>query len=273
MATIISSNDKIQSFTVDTFDSLMKNYQDGVNDYLTSKGLESVSKFEGGAYYCAFYPIAQQIINLEILFNQILTDIYIFPTVTQQVINRNNSIEDTFTALIYKTFGVESNFKPLTEDMAGTVSLAVNFTTSFIDSQENRSKIYHLMNENLVAGLWFYGDDSGEFIDRTHYRLFPAVKVVRDVKIEYKVKKFNDYPVLNPQQIKDIFLKNFKTKYALGVEFSNEEYLSYQELPFASFINFKLINPETTEAEVNAPISFDFNERLELGNINVVELI
>jgi hypothetical protein len=269
------ANDTIKytSFTVDTFDSLKVTYQQGVNKYLQDQNLDPISKFDGGAYDLAFYPIAQQLIETQAKYNQILTDVYVFPTVTQQVISRNNSIEDTFTALIFKTFGVESNFKPLTEAMAGTVSLAVNFTTTFIDSQENRSKIYHLMNENLVAGLWFYGDDSGEFIDRTTYRLFPAVKVVRDVKIEYKVKKFNDYPVKNPQQIKDIFLKNFNTKYALGVEFSNEEYLSYQELPFASFINFKLINPETTEVEENAPISFLFNERLELGNINVIELV
>jgi hypothetical protein len=252
---------KYTSFSVDTFDSLKVTYQQGVNKYLQDQNLDPISKFDGGAYDLAFYPIAQQLIETQAKYNQILTDVYVFPTVTQQVISRNNSIEDTFTALIFKTFGVESNFKPLTEAMAGTVSLAVNFTTTFIDSQENRSKIYHLMNENLVAGLWFYGDDSGEFIDRTTYRLFPAVKVVRDD------------PVKNPQQIKDIFLKNFNTKYALGVEFSNEEYLSYQELPFASFINFKLINPESPEVEENAPISFLFNERLELGNINVIELV
>jgi hypothetical protein len=264
---------KYTSFTVDTFDSLRAKYETGVNTYLQNLNLEPITDFTGGAYDLAFYPIAQQLIETQAKYNQLLTDIYIFPTITQQVINRNNSVEDTFTALIFKTFGVESNFKPLTEDMAGTVSLAVNFTTTFIDSQENRSKIYHLMNENLVAGLWFYGDDAGEFIDRTQYKLFPSVKVVRDVKIEYRVKKFNDYPVLNPQQIKDIFLKNFNTKYVLGVEFSNEEYLSYQELPFTSFINLKLINPATPEAEVNAPISFEFNERLELGNINVIELV
>lgn len=264
---------KYTSFTVDTFDSLRTKYETGVNTYLQGLNLEPITDFTGGAYDLAFYPIAQQLIETQAKYNQLLTDIYIFPTITQQVINRNNSVEDTFTALIFKTFGVESNFKPLTEDMAGTVSLAVNFTTSFIDSGANRSSIYRLMNENLVAGLWYYGDDAGEFIDRTQYKLFPAVKVIRDVKIEYRVKKFNDYPVLNPQQIKDIFLKNFRTKYALGVEFSNEEYLSYQELPFTSFINLKLINPATPEAEVNAPISFEFNERLELGNINVIELV
>ena len=264
---------KYTSFTVDTFDSLMVTYKDGVNQFLIEQNLQPLDAIDGGAYYLAYYPIAQRIIETQAKFNVLLTAIYEFPIVTQQVISRNNSIEDTFINAVYKEFGVECNFKELTEATAGTVSLAVNFTTTFIDSGENRSKIYHFMNENLVAGLWYYGDDAGEFIDRTQYSLFPAVKVIRNVKIEYKVKKYNDYPVLNPQQIKDIFLKNFNNKYALGVEFSNEEYLSYQELQFASFINFKLINPESPEAEENAPISFAFNERLELGNINVVELV
>lgn len=264
---------KYTSFTVDTFDNLRTKYEDGVNEYLQSINLEPITEFSGGAYDLAFYPIAQQIIETQAKYNQILTDIYVFPYVAQQIISRNNSIEDTFIQLVYDTFSVESNFKELTEATAGTVSLAVNFTPSFIDSNENRSKIHRLMNENLVAGLWFYGDGNGELIDRTRYAFYSAKRVTRDIKIEYKIKKYNDYPVLNPQQIKDIFLKNFKTKYKLGVEFSNEEYLSYQELPFASFINFKLINPETPEIEENAPISFAFDERLELGNINVVELV
>ena len=261
------------NFTIKTFDELLIDYKVGVDNFLISENLNPVEKFDGGAYYLAFYPIAQQIINLQALFNEKLTELYLFPSIANQVISRNNSIEDTFIKLVYDTYNIEANFRPITVDTAGTVAIAINFTTTFIDSAENRSKLFHLMNENLVAGLWFDGSGSSEFLDRTTYRLFPANRITRDVKIEYRVKKFNDYPVKNPQQIKDLFLQNFKTKYALGVEFSNEEYLSYQELPFASFINFKLIDPATPEIEVNAPVSFAFDERLELGNINVVELV
>ena len=99
------------------------------------------------------------------------------------------------------------------------------------------------------------------------------MKNLKDIIISDPGDEIDPIIESQPQQIKDLFLQNFKTKYALGVEFSNEEYLSYQELPFASFINFKLIDPATPEVEVNAPVSFNFDERLELGNINVVELV
>ena len=261
------------NFTIKTFNELLIDYKAGVDNFLIEQNLNPVEKFDGGAYYLAFYPIAQQIINLQALFNEKLTELYLFPTIANQVISRNNSLEDTFIKLVYETYGVEANFRPITEETAGRVGIAVNFTTSFIDTTANRSKLFHLMNENIVAGIYFDGTGTKEFIDRTEYALYPAQRITRDVKIEYRVKKYNDYPVLNPQQIKELFLKNFNTKYALGVEFSNEEYLSYQELPFASFINFKLINPASPQDEVNAPISFAFNERLEIRNVDVVELV
>ena len=263
------------NFTVKTFDEILIDYKIGVDEFLVSKNFNPVEKFDGGAYYLAFYPIAQQIINLQSLFNEKITQLYLFPSIANQVISRNNSIEDTFIQLVKDTYNVEANFRPITENKAGTVAVAINFTPEFPETTENRSKLFHLMNENLVAGLWFEGNSNGyeEFIDRTTYRLFPAKIITRNVKIEYKIKKLNDYPVKNPQQIKDLFLQNFKTKYKLGVEFSNEEYLSYQELPFTSLINFKLIDPTTPNIEVNAPISFAFDERLELGTINVVEIV
>lgn len=265
--------EKYTSFTVDTFDTLMQTYKVGVNDFLIRENLQPIEAIDGGAYYLAFYPIAQKIIETQAKYNEILTAIYEFPIVSQQVISRNNSIQDTFINAVYKEFGIECNFKELEEATAGTVSLAFNFTNTFIDSTDNRLKLYQFMNENLVAGLWYYGDDVGVRLDDTYYKLYPAKKVIRNVKIEYKVKKYNDYPVLNPQEIRDIFQKNFNAKYRLNTEFSNEEYLSYLDLPFASFINLKLIDPLVPDIEVNAPVLFNFDERMEINNINVIELV
>ena len=259
-------------FVIDSFNDLLNQYKDGVNSYLDQNLYQKVEKFEGGAYYLAFYPIAQKIIETQAKYNEILNAVYQFPVVANQVISRNNSTEDKFKELVKKNYNIDCSFKTMTLEEAGQLSIAFDFTEAYPDTPNSRVNLYLLMNENLVAGLWFNGDEGGYVLKKnsTFYRLFPAIKVNRDLIIEYKIKKNNQYPVLSPIEITQIFRTNFNSIYKLGDEFSNEEYLGYEDLKFASYINLKLV--DGNGLATNAPVNFDFKEKLIINEITVNDI-
>ena len=268
----ITELDKITEFTVDSFDTLMDNYKEGVNTFLNSKGLPSVNKFDGGAYYLAFYPIAQEIINLEALFNKVLTTAYTFPIIANNIISRPNCIPDRFVEEFKKLFGVDCSFEAVTLEKAGIVSLAVDFNDAFMDNEENRLKVYEFMSDSLPAGLWFNGDDGMEHqIYATSYNCFASVRLEYNVRIRYKVKKNTPYAVMNSKQIKDIFLANFKSKYKLGDDFSDDEYLSYSDLPFTSYLHLQICLADT-EAWEDAPKRLGFKDYIIVNEVLVEDI-
>ena len=259
-------------FIIDSFDDLLTQYKEGVNDYLIKEKLEPVEKFEGGAYYLAFYPIAQEIINIETKLNDILTQAYLFPAIANQTIYRNNAVGDRFLTELKRIYGLNGSFETTTLETAGQISLAIDFTTEYPDTEENRFEIYKFMSESLVAGLWYNGDiDKERRIYATDYNIFAGVETMKDVKIEYRVKKNTLYAVKSNQEIQNIFLNNFNARYKIGDEFSNEEYLDYDDLPFASYINLKIGSKETNIWE-QAPISFSFKDKITINEVMVIDL-
>jgi hypothetical protein len=150
------------------------------------------------------------------------------------------SSPDGITQIISDELGLTASVKPTEESDAGHIYLAVDVDNTADNYEETKKKIFSLLHQNMGAGLFYEGTETGTVV-ATNGQSFdyafelPTVTPLK-VKIDVTVSDNTTRMVETTSAIKEKFLKNFAELYRLGFDFEPSIYLCRDDLPFASLI-------------------------------------
>ena len=150
-------------------------------------------------------------------------------------------------------------------NIGATVSGA--FLTGGVDS-EFQQDIIDRMHDWLTAALYYNGNQAGSKValngQTFDYKFALPTDVDILVRITVTASANSTSPVLNENQIRDIFDANLLALYRLGLDFEPEKYLEIsRDLPFASDILLEYSEDGGTVWLVD-PRSMAYNEKINL---------
>ena len=200
-----------------------------------------------------------------------LTD---FIRTANEKINLPKSTIDGFISAMKKSesdggLGLDCTIKNITNPAeAGHLFLVVDTDSGAEDYAVTKQKIIEKMAAWLTVGLYFEGSETGtrqaingQVFDYAYDLPTPVnIKVRVTVTASANAKT----PILNENQIRDIFNANFAALYRLGLDFEPEKYLEIaRDLPFASDILLEYSEDGGTNWD-DQPRSMAYNEKINI---------
>lgn len=150
---------------------------------------------------------------------------------------------DGIMQVIKDDLGLVSSIKPVEqEEDAGQIYLAVDVDSTADDYLTTKENILNTLHQNMGAGLFYHGTESGE-ITASNGQQFPyAYSLPTEqrlkIRIEVSISDNSTAFVETPTSIKNKFLANFAEFYRLGYDFEPQSFLCIdRDLPFASQIS------------------------------------
>ena len=129
---------------------------------------------------------------------------------------------------------------------AGSVGATVSGSTltGGVDNpnySSTKQEIIDRIGKYLTTGLKFYGTETGSRVAANgqsfEYKYFLPTFIDFKIKITVTISQNTKSPILNTNQIRDIFNAKFEELYKLGLNFEPEKYLEIErDLPFVSDI-------------------------------------
>ncbi len=140
-----------------------------------------------------------------------------------------------------------------------------------------KQEIINRMGAWLSAGLYYTGSEEGDRVALNgqtftyKYALPTPVDIL--VRITATVSANAKTPVLNENQIRDIFDANFASLYRLGLDFEPEKYLEIaRDLPFASDILLEY-SEDAGSTWDDQPRAMAYNEKIALSAAATVSVV
>lgn len=187
------------------------------------------------------------------------------------------SSPDGIMQIIKDELGLVSSIKPVEREQdAGLIYLAVDVDNTSDDYADIKQQIFNLLHENMGAGLFYQGTETGQVTASNgqsfDYAFSLPTEVPLYVKIKVTVSDNTTLFVETPPVIKKKFLDNFASKYRLGFDFEPQTYLCKDDLPFAGAIEVRY---STDGLEYKTIIlESAYNEKFTINENNVeVEVI
>lgn len=196
----------------------------------------------GTEFYRFFYAGAQLVMQAEAQTAEISAFLTDYIRTANEKISLPKSTIDGFTAGVLADLKLNSTIKDIvSEAEAGYLFLVVDVDDAAVDYATTKQAIIDRMHNWLSAGLYFTGAQEGTktALNGQVFTYKFALPTPIDIlaRITVTASANAKTPILNENQIRDIFNTNFAALYKLGLNFEPEKYLEIaRDLPFASNI-------------------------------------
>lgn len=180
------------------------------------------------------------------------------------------SSPDGIMQIIKDELGLVSSIKPVdTAANAGLIYLAVDIDNTSADYADRKQQIFNLLHENMGAGLFYNGTETGSVTASNgqvfNYAFELPDEVPLKVKIQIRVSDNTTLFVETPAKIKEKFLANFAELYKLGYDFEPQIFLCRdRDLPFASEITISYSEDGGTTYETDIR-DCAYNEKITIA--------
>jgi hypothetical protein len=192
--------------------------------------------------YKYFYGGIQLVMQAENYTAEITAKMTDYIRTANENINLPKSTIDGFTQGLLRELELNSTIKDITTSgEAGYMFLVVDVDDGAVDYATTKQAIIDRMALWLTTGLFYNGAETGTktALNGQTFTYKYALPTLIDVlvRITVTVSANAKTPILNENQIRDIFDANFALLYRLGLNFEPEKYLEIaRDLPFASNI-------------------------------------
>jgi hypothetical protein len=248
-----------------TFEEILQAFTDEVNaqfgtDYDTTT-------IVGTEFYKFFYAGAQLVMQAEAQTAEITARMTDYIRTANENINLPKSTIDGFIQGLQRELYLNSTIKNITDPAeAGYLFLVVDVDNEAENYEEIKQEIIDRMHNWLTAGLFYTGSEEGEkvAINGQAFTYKFALPTLVDILVRITVTTSANAttPILNENQIRNIFDANFAALYRLGLDFEPEKYLEIaRDLPFASDI---LLEYNDGAGWDNEPRSMAYNEKINI---------
>ena len=253
-----------------TFDEILQAFTDEVNTQFGTT--YDTTTIVGTEFYKFFYAGAQLVMQSEAQTAEITAKMTDYIRTANENINLPKSTIDGFTQGLLAPvadggLGLVSTIKNITNSAeAGYLFLVVDVDDAADDYATTKQEIINRMGAWLSAGLYYTGTEEGDRIALNgqtftyKYALPTAVDIL--VRITVTTSANAKTPILNENQVRDIFDANFASLYRLGLDFEPEKYLEIaRDLPFASDI---LLEYNDGGGWDDQPRAMAYNEKINI---------
>jgi len=250
-----------------TFAEILQAFTDEVNAQFGTT--YDTTTIVGTEFYKFFYAGAQLVMQSEAQTAEISAKMIDYIRTANENINLPKSTIDGFTQGLLDELELNSTIKDITTSgEAGYMFLVVDVDDGAVDYATTKQAIIDRMALWLTAGLFYNGTEIGTKTALNgqtftyKYALPTAVDVL--VRITVTVSANAKTPILNENQIRDIFDANFASLYRLGLNFEPEKYLEIaRDLPFASDILLEYSEDAGANWDT-APRAMAYNEKINI---------
>ncbi len=255
-----------------TFEELLQDAVDELNAQLGTS--YDTTTIVGTGAYKLIYTCIQLVMQAEAKTAEITAKMTDFIRTANEQINLPKSTIDGFTQGLLRPIsegglGLVSTIKNLTDpEEAGHLFLVVDVDDGAEDYEDTKQAIIDKMALWLTVGLFYEGDETGtrmaingQTFDYA-YDLPTPVDIL--VRITVTTSANAKTPILNENQIRDIFDANFAELYRLGLDFEPEKYLEIaRDLPFAADILLEYSENDGGDWD-DQPRSMAYNEKINI---------
>ena len=194
-------------------------------------------------------------------------------TQNEELIIPRSSVDGIMQAT-EEELGLVSSIKPVEqEEDAGYIYLAVDVDNTAEDYAETKQKILKLLHENMGAGLFYQGTETGTVTATNgqafNYAYSLPTEVNMYVNIVVTVSENSTLFIETPPEIKKKFMANFKEKYRLGYDFEPQTYLCKDDLPFAGKIDITYSTDGTNYQSSIWQSAYNQKVIIDENNVNV----
>jgi len=226
----------------------------------------------GTDYYKMGYSMIQLIMQAESYTAEITARMTDYIRTANEKINLPKSTIDGFTAGLLAPeseggLGLNSTIKNITDSAeAGYLFLCVDVDDEADDYEDTKQEIINRMGAWLTSGLYYSGTETGTrtALNGQVFNYAYALPTPVDILVRITVTKSANAktPILNGNQIRDIFDANFAEFYKIGLNFEPEKYLEIaRDLPFASDI---LLEYDEGAGWTDQPRAMAYNEKINI---------
>ena len=264
----------VNGYSPRSFNEILQEYVDEIN--LQFSANYDTTTIVGTDFYKFAYSAIQLVMQAETKTAEITANLTDYLRTANEKINLPKSTISGFVAGLKAPISngglaLDSTIKDITDPVeAGYMFLVVDVDSSALDYATTKQKIIDKMALWLTVGLYYNGTETGTKMAINgqtftyKYALPTPVNIL--VKITITASKNSTTPILNENQIRNIFNANLANLYKLGLDFEPEKYLEIaRDCPFASNIVLEYsLNSGSTWLTV--PKSMAYNEKIVLSS-------
>jgi hypothetical protein len=264
--------DLLNGYQPRTFAELLEDYVAEYNaQYGTSYDTTSIV---GSNAYKAGYTAIQLVMQAEANFAEISAKLLDYIRTSNEKITLPKSTISGFVAGLLAPvadggLGLISTIKDITDPAeAGYMFLVVDTDPLASNYATIKQGIIDRMHNWLTCALYYNGTETGtkQAVNGQNFTYKFALPTKIDIKVKITItsSKNAKTPILNENQVRDIFNANLAKFYQLGFDFEPEKYLEInRDLPFASNILLEYSeNAGSTWASV--PRAMAYNEKMNI---------
>jgi len=260
----------INGFEPRKFDEILLALVQAVNAQFESN--YTTESIVGTNIYKAFYGGIQEIMTSENYTAEIAAFMGDYIRTSNEKINLPKSTADGFIQAIKDEMDLDVSLKPITQAAdAGKLNIALDIDDTTDDYEVRKQTFFNKCHAYLTAGLYYSGGEQGSVVALNGQEFDYAFKLPAPVEVQVRIavgisttgRNF----VMNENQIRDLFVANFKKMYRLGFAFEPERYLSTRDLPFAADVKVEWSIDDITWQTVVMASAYD--EKVTLGQITV----
>lgn len=264
----------VNGYSPRSFNEILQEYVDEINSQFSTN--YDITTIVGTDFYKFAYSAIQLVMQAETKTAEITANLTDYVRTANEKINLPKSTISGFVAglkapIANGGLALDSTIKDITDPVeAGYMFLVVDVDSSAVDYATTKQKIIDKMALWLTVGLYYNGTETGTKMaingQTFTYKYALPTPVNTLVKITITASKNSTTPILNENQIRNIFNANFANLYKLGLDFEPEKYLEIaRDCPFASNIVLEYsLNSGSTWLTV--PKSMPYNEKIVLSS-------
>lgn len=264
----------VNGYSPRSFNEILQEYVDEINSQFSTN--YDITTIVGTDFYKFAYSAIQLVMQAETKTAEITANLTDYVRTANEKINLPKSTISGFVAglkapIANGGLALDSTIKDITDPVeAGYMFLVVDVDSSAVDYATTKQKIIDKMALWLTVGLYYNGTETGTKMaingQTFTYKYALPTPVNTLIKITITASKNSTTPILNENQIRNIFNANFANLYKLGLDFEPEKYLEIaRDCPFASNIALEYsLNSGSTWLTV--PKSMAYNEKIVLSS-------
>lgn len=233
----------------------------------------TTQSFAGTNLWKVLYAAIQEIMTTENNIALLGEKMKQFISVQNEELYMPTSTIDGFTDLLKREMNLTGSIKPIDDPLdAGNLYLCIDVDNTLDDYATIEQHIFELMHRHLVGGLVYHGTETGTVTGTNGqsysyaYSLPNTVSLMVKVTIDVSDNTLLKIPTTN--EVKEIFLKNFKDRYRLGFDFEPQNYLCRDDVPFAGsiLIEYSQDSGVTWDTDV---LDLNYDEKVDLSDADV----
>lgn len=255
-------------YTPRSYDEILEKCVNVVNEQFETD--YTTQTFTGTNLWKFMYAIIQEIMTVENNIAELSVKIQDYIRTQNEELIIPRSSPDGITQILKDELGLTASVKPTTDEDAGHIYIAVDVDNTADNYAETKQKILNLLSENMGAGLYYEGTETGTVTElngqQFSYAYSLPTEVPLTVKIQVTVSDNTTQFIETPSVIKEKFLKNFNDLYRLGYDFEPSIYLCRDDLKFASEIKISYLSGGSYTSNI---YQSDYNEKITISPENI----